>query len=409
MRKKVLIALRMAGIAGQDKLSGIFRRLGRDHDWDIHLIRTAEAFTPACVQAALSAGFDGFILSIPDTESAAALLAKSAIPTIVMDLHDPALAARASNIVFIRNSSEEIGRAAANHLLNIGRCRSYAFVHNPEVLEWSVDRVAAFRHTLNDHGLWGHELSAPEGLKRLERPVGVLAANDTTGFDVLEYGHTHRLRVPEDLLVIGINNDTIICENARPPLTSIQPDFEQEGFLAAELLDAMMTARRNARKRHDTPARTFYVGIKSIVRRESTGKLVQKAVAYIRKHACKGISVEGVIPHLGCSRRLAELRFRELQGATIGETIISTRLGEVRRLLVTTKLPLETIAAACGYANPNYLKNLFKRRFGMTMRDFRRGEVRINQSSSSDMIVSSPGESNLRFLPDLPAQRFIRA
>ena len=378
MDKKVLIALRMAGIAGQDKLSGIFQRLGKDHNWDIHLIRTADAFTPACVKDALNAGFDGFIVSIPGSERSVALLSKSTIPTVVMDLHDTALSTRKENIVFIRNSADEIGKAAANHLLNIGRCRSYAFVHTPEVLEWSVDRFAAFRRTLKDHGLWCHELASPEGLGRLERPVGVFAANDDAGFDVIAHCRSHQLRVPEDVLVLGLNNDTLICDNCTPRLSSIQPDFEREGFLAAEALARMMSAGRRSPKANRQPPTTLFVGVKSIVRRESTaetspsGKLVQKAVAYIRKNARKGIAVEDVIRHLGCSRRLAELRFRELQGSSIGESIISTRLSEVRQLLVTTKLPIETIAAECGYANPNYLKNLFKKRFGMTMRDFRR-------------------------------------
>ena len=378
MSKKVLIALRMAGIAGQDKLGGIFRYLGDAHDWDITLLRTAQEFSPARVTRALAEGYDGFILSIPDTESSAALLAGSEIPTVVMDLHDPALSARASNIVFIRNSAAEIGASAANFLMSTGRCRSYAFVHNPSVMEWSVDRFKAFRDTLRDRGHWCHELPDAAGLARLERPVGVFAANDDTGFDILAYCNARRLRVPEDALVLGINNDTLICENSRPRLSSIQPDFEQEGYLAARSLDEMMRAPRSPRRQKTRT--TLFVGIKTIVRRESTaevshsGKLVQKAVAYIRRNALKGIDVGDVVRHLGCSRRLADLRFRELQGVSIGEAIITYRLNEVRRLLVTTREPIDAIGLSCGYENPNYLKNLFKKRFGMTMRDYRKSE-----------------------------------
>lgn len=389
MRKKVMIALRMAGIAGQDKFSGVFRYLGNDHNWDITFVRTAAEFTPACVEKALKENYDGYIVSIPDTEKTAALLANTDVPTIVMDLHDPGLSARQRNIVFIRNSAKDIGAAAANHLVSTGRCRSYAFVHNPSVMEWSVDRCKAFKETLRDRGLWCHELQNAEGLAKLERPIGVFAANDDTGFDVLEHCHVHRWRVPEDVLVLGINNDTLICENCRPRLSSIQPDFEQEGFLAAQSLDAMLQTypqhlNISTPQHTNTPTpnnpntpNTLYVGVKEIVRRESTaevsnsGKLVQKAVAYIRKNALKGIGVEDVVKHLGCSRRLADLRFRELQGTTIGEAIITTRLGEVRHRLTTTKESIDSIALACGYENPNYLKNLFKKRFGLTMRDFR--------------------------------------
>ena len=382
--KKVFLALKMAGIAGQEKLSGVFRFLGDEPAWDITLVRTAAEFTPARMRAALAEGFDGFIVSIPNTEPTAALLAESAVPTVVMDLHDPALSARTENIAFIRNSSEEIGIAAADHLLATGRCRSYAFVHNPSVLEWSVARCCAFRQRLRDQGLWSHELNSPGELARLERPVGVFAANDDCGYDVLEWCRTHRIRVPEDAAVLGINNDTLICENCHPKLSSIQPDFEQEGFLAAETLARMM--QPDKRKKNESSAiphssflipQSLFVGVRQIVRRESTaeispsGKLVQKALAFIRKNALKGISVEDVVRHLKVSRRLADLRFRELQGTTIGETIISLRLAEVKRLLRSTKEPIDSIAASCGYENPNYLKNLFKRRFAMSMREFR--------------------------------------
>lgn len=375
MRKKVFIALRMAGIAGQEKLSGIFRFLGENHDWDITLVRTAAEFTPARIKDALRGGYDGFIVSIPDTEKTAALLAATSVPTVVMDIHSRTLSQRPGNIAFIRNSSEEIGRAAANHLLSIGTCRSYAFVHNPSVLPWSTDRCKAFRITLRDSGFWCHELKTPDGLQKLSRPVGVFAANDDRGYDIVEFCHSHRLRVPEDVAVLGINNDTLICENCHPKLSSIQPDFEQEGYLAAETLTKMMCGVR--RKSGSAAAQTLFVGVRQIVRRESTaeispsGKLVQKALAFIRRNALKGISVEDVVRHLKVSRRLADLRFRELQGTTIGETIISLRLEEVKRLLRSTKEPIDSIAAHCGYENPNYLKNLFKRRFAMSMRDFR--------------------------------------
>ena len=379
MRKKVFIALRMAGIAGQEKLSGIFRHLGDNHDWDIRLVRTAGEFTVAAVREALKANYDGFIISIPGTEKSAAVLAATGIPTIVMDIHSPVLEARRDRIVFIRNSSVEIGRAAANHLLAIGKCRSYAFVHNPSVMQWSIDRCKAFRETLRDNGFWCHELKTPEGLQKLERPVGIFAANDDRGYDVIEFCHAHRIRVPEDAAVLGINNDTLICENCHPRLSSIQPDFEQEGYLAAETLSKMMSHNkpRNPSTLQPFNLSTFYVGVKTIVRRESTaelspsGKLVQKALAYIQRNALKGISVDDVSRHLKVSRRLADLRFRELQGTTIGETIISLRLAEVKRLLRSTKEPIDSIAALCGYSNPNYLKNLFKRRFAMSMRDFR--------------------------------------
>ena len=389
--KRVLVALRLQGIAGQEKLSGIFRYLGDTPEWDVRFIRSAQEFTAARVKTAIADGYDGFIVSVPDAECAAEPLADTDIPTIVMDIHSPALSARKKNIVFIRNSPEEIGRAAANHLLSIGHCKSYAFVHHQSVMQWSVDRFRSYRDTLREHGFECHELKSPEGIEQLERPVGVFAANDDRGYDVIEFCRANHLRVPEDIAVIGINNDTLVCENCHPRLSSIQPDFEQEGYLAAETLSRMMSASTPAPStKHQSPTSnrqppttnrqpptTLFVGVKQVVRRESTaelsasGKLVQRALVYIRRNALKGISVTDVAAHLHVSRRLADLRFRELQGTTIGETIINERLTEVKRLLRETKEPIDTIANRCGYENPNYLKNLFKRRFAMTMREFR--------------------------------------
>ena len=86
----------------------------------------------------------------------------------------------------------------------------------------------------------------------------------------------------------------------------------------------------------------------------------------------RATSVPDLANHLGCSRRRADLRFRELMGTSIGETILATRLDEAKRLLATTREPIDAIALRCGYTNPNSLKNLFKRRFGLSMRDWRR-------------------------------------
>ena len=377
MRKKVLIALRMAGIAGQEKLAGIFRFLGEGHDWDITLVRTAAEFTPSRMRAALVARYDGLILSIPNTERTTRLLAGTNTPTVVLDIHDPSFSARTRNIAFIRNSPEEIGRAASDFLLSTGRCRSYAFMQNPSIAEWSVDRFKAFKEALRDRGFWCHELATPAELKRLARPVGVFAANDDCGFKTLEYCRTHRLRVPEDVLVLGTNNDTLICENCHPTLSSIQPDFNEEGYLAAKVLTRLMSAHNAKPETGSQKPETCFVGVKTIVRRGSTaevsqaGKLVQKAVAFVRKNALRGITVEDVAKHLGCSRRLADLRFRELQGNSIGKTILTIRLEEAKRLLKSTHDSIDKIAADCGYENTNSLRNLFKRRFGLTMREYR--------------------------------------
>lgn len=373
-KKKVFIALKMAGIAGQSKLAGVFRylkvRYGDSSPWDVRLVRTRVELTNSAVRQAIADGANGFIVSIPDTEDSVFPLAGITTPTIVMDIHAAALEKRLANIAFIRNSADGIGHEAAHFLLGQGVARSYAFLHSDPVTDWSRMRFKAFRQMLNDKGIWCEELFTPDGASKLKRPAAVLAANDDRAFELLKVLAAKRISVPRGVAVLGVDNDELICENAHPRLSSVQPDFEEEGRLAAETLDAMMNGVK-------LPDRTLLVGVKRIVQRESTaeqshsGWLVQKAVAYINRHALEGISVTDVVRHIKCSRRLADLRFRELQGRTILDAITERRLDEVKHRLARTREKMDTIASACGYRNPTYLKNLFKKRFGMSMSEWR--------------------------------------
>lgn len=374
-QKTVLVALKMAVSAGQSKLAGIFRYLGeryqKDSPWDIHLVRTYVEFTREAVEAAIAKGTDGFILSIPGTHEAFAPLAEVATPTVVMDIPHATLERRRENFVAIFNSGEEIGVVAANYLMGQGVAREYAYLHPKEPTDWSKVRFEAFRNCLRDNGLWCVELSSPEQVARLKRPAAVFAANDDRAHDLIAYLEKRHIKVPKDIAVLGVDNDALICDNIRPRLSSVQPDFEGEGYRAAELLDAMMRGE-------PPPEHAVKASVKTIVRRESTaelshsGRLVQKALAYIDRHALEGIGVADVVAHLKCSRRLADLRFRELQHRSILQAIIERRMDEVRRRLRETRDKLSVIAEECGYPNVNYLANLFRRRYSMSMTDFRR-------------------------------------
>ena len=372
--KNVFIALKMAGVAGQSKLVGVFRYLketyGENSPWEIRLVRTRVELASDVVKQAIANGTDGFIVSIPDTEDAVFPLTEISVPTIAMDIRSPELEARQSNIVFIRNSSEAIGREAALFLLGQGVARSYAFLHSEPVMDWSEARFKAFKRMLNDNGIWCEELFSPADAARLKRPAAILAANDDRAYELLKALAARHVAVPRGVAVLGVDNDELFCENTHPRLSSVQPDFEEEGWLAAKTLDDMMQGRAIAE-------RTLLVGVKRIVQRESTteqshaGRLVQKAVAYIDRHALEEIGVNDVVKHLKCSRRLADLRFRELQGRTILNAITERRLDEVKSRLAGTKEKMDAIASACGFKSPIYLKNLFKKHFGMSMSKFR--------------------------------------
>ena len=373
-KRKVFIALKMAGVAGQSKLAGVFRYLkekyGDNVPWDVQLVRTRVELTAAAVRRAVADGTNGFIVSIPDAEDSMLPLAGASTPTIVMDIHSTPLEERAQNIAFIRNSASDIGREAAQFLIGQGRARSYGFLHSDPVMDWSRARFEAFRQMLNDKGIWCEELFSPDDVSKLRRPAAVLAACDDRAFELLKALAAKRIPVPRGVAVLGVDNDELICENTHPRLSSVQPDFEEEGLLAAEMLDRMMRGKKIS-------GRIVLVGVKRVMQRESTteqspsGRLVQKAVAYIDRHALDGISVSDVVRHLRCSRRLADLRFRELQGRTILDAITERRLDEVRRRLAGSREKMDFIASECGFRSPTYLKSLFKKRFGMSMSEWR--------------------------------------
>lgn len=375
MKHKVMIALNMPSTGGRLKLGGILRYIGKRQTWDITILMSDVRLTAEHVNSLRHGGYDGLIASIPLTDDASRLLAEMNIPVAIMDFQIPLLEKRAANLSFIYNSSKDLADKAAMELLKTGRCRTYAFVHYQVKTHWSRSRCENFRDALRQHDLDCEVLDSPDGLETLARPVGILAANDECGFKVLEHCLAHGMRIPDDAAVIGVDNDVLMCENTRPPLSSIQPDFEEEGFIAARETDRMMSAYAHGRT---LPMTKFFTDAKQMVCRESTapispaGIMIQKAATFIRKNAFKDITADDVAKHLHCSRRLADLRFRELRGTTIGETLIGLRLEEAKRLLKESNEPIVEIARRCGYSSAAHLMTLFHRRVGKTMGEYRR-------------------------------------
>jgi len=385
--RRVVVALRMAGIAGQDKLQGVFERLRSSRRrWLLSIYRTAQEFTASAVRRELERGADGFIVGIPGTDEALSVLTESDVPTVVTNITGGGIEKRTANLAFVKSDHAAVGREAAHTLLKQGIYKCYAYVGFHTEYDWSCERGKAFRDALDAEGHLvrmfdlthfkdkvADAATMSKWLKSLPKPCGILAACDDIAFEIVDTCRNAGIAVPEEAGIIGVNNDPILCENSEPRISSIQPDFIKEGNLAAELLDVMMS---NGKIKPDKRVRT--IGIRSFVRRESTlgasyaGRLVQRAIAYIERHALEGIGVKDVVRHLNCSRRLADLRFKELQGRTILQTITERRLDEVKRRLVQTREKIDIIAGDCGYENPNHLKYLFKRRFGCSMRDFRK-------------------------------------
>ena len=390
--KHVVVALRMAGIAGQDKLSGIFEYLAAGHRWNLAIYRTRHEFTAKTVRDELARGASGFIVGIPETADALAVLAKTDKPVILMNVPPGPLASRKRGFTLIKSDAETVGREAARTLLAQGVYKSYAFAGYRTDDDWSRERGRAFRETLQKAGFIGRMFDVTHfkdrtddratliaWLKGLPKPCGILAACDDRAYEIVDICNESGIRIPSEVGLLGVNNDPILCENSNPRLSSVQPDFHREGYLAARTLDRMMQkAPSTSKPLNLSTSQPLLVGIKQIIHRESTyplsnsGLLVQKALAFIGRNAVRRLSVENVADHLRISRSLLDLRFRELQHETVHDAIIRARLSEIKRRLRTTSDTIERISSDCGWTNVNSLKNAFRRETGRSMRDWRK-------------------------------------
>ena len=389
--RRVVIALQMAGTPGQRKMSGILDYLAeKDLRWELRFVRHREDFSPDFVRALAANPVDGILYSFDTVPTVEAELAKIDIPTVGLDVFDQSpLCGRTRNLALVTGDCATVGRAAADLLLDSGVFRSFAFVPDMHHRIWGKLRGRAFLEHLKAHGFSVDTYRRPRGaandvseladwLKKRPRPCGAFVAFDDRALDVMEACRTAGLRVPQDVAVVSADNDEMLCEHTVPALTSIQPDHVAEGRLAAELLCGMMEGHVTREVRRES------CGIKQVTVRESTpkvsnaGRLVQRAVAYIQSHATKGIGVREVVAHLKCSRRLADLRFRELQGMSILEAIRKVQMDEVCRLLRTTNLSTAAIAAQAGFASAKHLPEMFKAAFGCSLSAYRHGEGNVH-------------------------------
>jgi len=176
--------------------------------------------------------------------------------------------------------------------------------------------------------------------------------------------------VPEEMAVIGVDNDSLLCELANPPLSSVMLNAEHGGFEAAALLDRLMSGRSSGQER-------IVVEPLQVVTRRSTDVValedieVAHALQFIHENAGRPIQVTDIINALGISRRTLEIRFRRAIGKSMNEKIQQAHLERAKRLLLETDLPLPKVANAAGFNSTNYLTVVFHKAFAMTPAKFR--------------------------------------
>lgn len=308
----------------------------------------------------------------------------ASIPTVFLGRDSRTLPRWAS---FINPSSTGPGEKAAMELLKAG-ITSFAFVATEGNHFWSRDREAEFRHILRLHGMgcavFGRKeafrterartKACAEFIQSLPKPCGVMAENDYAAVYVLDIARKLGIPVPSKLSVVGVDNDPQLCENARPALSSIHLDFEQAGYRACEILSILIGDPSAG------PIRETYDAL-GLMRRGSTpigsgtSPRVTKMLAYIREHACEGISAKDVAKQIPGTHRLAEMDFLRATGHTIMDELNNVRFEHVEMLLRTPSQRLGAIANICGWRTENALRAAFLKRYGMSMRAWREAQT----------------------------------
>jgi LacI family transcriptional regulator len=208
-------------------------------------------------------------------------------------------------------------------------------------------------------------------LRELPKPVGVFAASDYWALELSQACQFAGLRVPEEVALIGVDNDDRFCECAWPPLSTVRVPSRQIGFEAAAMLDRAMSGER-------LPATFVSLPSPGLVTRRSSDwratsdELAAQAARFISDHAGQPIGGAEVAAHACASRRTLEMHFRKEFGRSIGEEIARARVELAKRLLADTDLKMPAIAARAGFSGGNRLAVMFRRLTGLTPTAYRR-------------------------------------
>ena len=312
------------------------------------------------------------------------------IPVVFLD-RDPKTVEPGA--ICVCSDSSAIATIAAHELLLLG-LDNFAFVGWPEPVRWSKDREFYFRSIIRDHGkqivtFRPPKTTKPESdLEELEKfllslppPCGLFTANDVIAKRIVSACTHCKISIPDEIALVSVDNDEDICDHAPVTITSIELDCTGAGMLSAELLDLMMS--RKLRK-----ASTHLFGVSHLVRRKSAvgvrllDKRMMDALEFIRVHACEKLSIADIVNVMGCSRRLADMRFRATLDHTILDEIHQRRI-ETAKLKLKHQIPIETVATQCGYASADDFGRVFRRYTGMSPREWKKQPQSASQSAGT--------------------------
>lgn len=373
---KVLLVLPMAFQDGIDKLSGIMQFLNKFRlRWDIRLDRLSKSNDALDVYK--FSDFDGMIVDDLPSDRLITAFLRLKKPLVALDWRDTSSLKRRPRSALVEADSKSIGELAAQTLLDIDHYASYAYLPRAHVSEWSNMRGRAFSKALYKRKITVTMLepsqSLPAQIHKLPKPTAVFATNDIAAANFIRQANAAGILIPQDVSVLGVDNERLTCLHTNPPLASIQPDFEEAGYLAAESLCKLMNRKKTGKRQH--------YHVKEVVRRGSMeasgtmGRLVERIKELIRNTPVAEFSnITSLANQLRISRRLLDKAFRQIEGRTVLDAIQEQRMNKVCHLLTQTDLPILDICESCFPNSGTYPLRLFRKRFGMTMNTYRKSQ-----------------------------------
>ena len=383
MKKKdhynVLAVYSLQEYAGRDHFMGVLEEMSNTSNWHLSTVRPGHCFTSRELINEIGEPYDGIILSVSGSEDVMTKIASDNIPTVLVDITDRRLSAHRDAIATVWTDNADAGRRAAQHLMERGDWKSAGYVHDFGRPFYSEERLTAFRQAMRRGGCEtsvcdlsddrpGYIAGLRKWVRELPKPAAVMAATDVRAAGVINACKAEGIPVPSQVSVIGVDHDIAQHAKCGMSISSVILNSRMMGRQAVKELDFLFRHPRWKGRPHEIliPAKDVFAG-ESTARSVSATRLVNIALEFISANHMKDLTPNDVIAHLGCSRRLAELRFSQISGTTIHKAITDSRLTEVRRRIRNGE-SVNDIVKAMHFKSANQLYQMYKRHFGHTTR-----------------------------------------
>ena len=372
---KVALSIELDSTYGRDKVKGILAYLRRNPRWDIPLVNNLPFLTMKELKRWRGDGIIGEFYTLKEVDSIAAL----GIPMVNTVDTIPS-----SSVPAVYHDENRIGKLAAEHLSLLKR--SVCLYFEVKSLRYSKKRFHFFQEEMaarearvevcwidaqSDTGRFDDDSSCVLALKCHPEPITVFAASDRIALRVIRACHELNRKIPDEVAILGVGNDRIICQLAQPELSSIDQKTYDLGYRAAALLDQLMGRRADGVTRSPPP------GTEELIVRGSSDSYallsneLALAMQFIREHKAEPIYVPDVVSVSGVSRRKLEGLFHKYLGKGIYQEIRSGHISIAIQLLSMSKLSLTEICRRSGFNNVSALVGAIRQKYGCTARELR--------------------------------------